>query len=209
MIHSGEIPEYVEAPTKQKNLEAPTKQKNSEVATEQSVVREAPPYYGTLIANESFGNYKVRIFSDGYIQVSTGLGLIKGSIEKLLQIEGETLISKKSGLGRGIAGIVTLGANQLVPNQRGNLILTITTEKQVHVLFNDMPFAEYIKAMNKLVAAGKSVIKKSAAPTSTTPDKSTSNNQSLAQQIRELSELKDSGIISQQEFESAKQKLLS
>jgi hypothetical protein len=45
------------------------------------VVREAPPYYGTVVANEFFGNYKIRIFSDGYIQVSMGLGLIKGRID--------------------------------------------------------------------------------------------------------------------------------
>jgi hypothetical protein len=174
----------------------------------EGVIREDPPVYGTLVANESFGNYRVRIFSDGYVQISKGLGLIQGSTEKLLQIEGDAQISKKTGLGRGLATIVTAGANQLSPNQRGNLILTVTTDKEVHVLIQDMPFENDIKSMQKLAAAGKSVINKSALSATATVQ-STSPNQSLAQQIRELSELKDSGVISEKEFESAKRKLLS
>lgn len=209
MIQAGEIPEFIEAPTVTETIQTPTKQEGTEEPTEQKVVREAPPYYGTPVANEPFGNYKIRIFSDGYIQVSMGLGLIKGRIEKLLQIECEAQISKKSGLGRGLAGIVTLGANQMTPNQRGNLILTITTDKKVHVLMHDMPFTVYIKAMHKLVAAGKSVIKKDVPSEATATAKDSPHSQSLAQQFRELSELKDAGIISEKEFESAKQKLLS
>ena len=218
MIQAGEIPEYIEVPAvkeepvvpavKEKPL-VPTTQVETEEPTEQRVVREAPPYYGTVVANEKFGLHKVRIFSDGYIQITSGLGLFKGTIEKLLEIEGEAQISKKTGIGRGVAGIVTLGANQLVPNQRGNLIMTITTDKQVHVLIHDMPFAVYIQNMHKLVAVGKSVIKESAHSEPTATHKDSPQSQSLAQQIRELSDLKDAGVISQQEFESAKQKLLS
>ena len=58
-------------------------------------------------------------------------------------------------------------------------------------------------------AVGRSVINQGARSTLTEVDKVAPESQSLAQQIRELSELKDAGIISQQEFESAKQKLLS
>jgi len=219
IIQSGQLPEYIEAPaakekpkevTKQKDdVKSPVKQETGEAVPNQRVVRAAPPYYGTLTANETFGNYRVRVFSDGYIQVSTGLGLIKGSIEKLLQIDCEAQISKKTGLGRGLATIVTAGANQLSPNQRGNLILTITTDKKVHVLFQEMPFAHDIKGMNKLVAAGKSVINQNKKSAPIDLPKISSDNQNLAQQIRELSELKDSGVITQQEFEAAKQKLLS
>jgi hypothetical protein len=199
-IHAGETPEYVEVGVKEKSVE---------VAGEQRILRDAPPHYGTVVANESFGLYKVRIFSDGYIQISKGLGLFKGSIEKLLGIEGESQITKKSALGRGLAGVVTLGKNQLAPNQRGNLILTITTDKVVHVLIEDLPQKQWIVSMNKLVAVGKSVIKKGTSTEVTAAPKDSSQSQSLAQQIRELSELKDAGVISEQEFESAKKKLLS
>ena len=199
-IQAGEFLEHIEATAVQETIEAPA---------EERVVREAPPHYGTLVANEKFGLYRVRIFSDGYIQITSGLGLFKGAIEKLLEIEGEAQISKKTGIGRGVVGIVTLGANQLVPNQRGNLIMTVTTDKQVHVLIHDMPFAVYIQNMHKLVAAGKSVIKKDKSSEATAASKGSPNSQSLAQQIRELSELKDAGVISEKEFESAKQKLLS
>jgi hypothetical protein len=106
-------------------------------------------------------------------------------------------------------GVVTLGKNQLAPNQRGNLIMTITTDKRVHVLLEDVPQKQWIKSMNKLVAVGKSVIKKSTPSEVTATAKDSPHSQSLAQQIRELSELKDAGVISEQEFESAKKKLLS
>jgi hypothetical protein len=227
MIQAGEVPEYIEAPAVKETIEAPAVKETIEAPAvketieapavketieapaEERVVREAPPYYGTLVANEKFGLYRVKIFSDGYIQIISGLGFFKGAIEKLLEIEGEAQISKKTGIGRGVAGIVTLGANQLVPNQRGNLLMTVTTDKQVHVLIHDMPFAVYIQNMNKLVAVGKSVIKKGTSAEVTAIPKDSSQSQSLAQQIRELSELKDAGIISEKEFESAKQKLLS
>ena len=207
MIQAGEIPEYIEAPAEKEIIQAPVEE--SQVPAEQRVVREAPPHYGTVVANESFGLYRVRIFSDGYIQISKGLGLFKGSVEKLLEIEGESQLTKKSGLGRGLAGIVTLGKNQLAPNQRGNLIMTITTDKVVHVLIEDFPKDIYIKSMHKLVAVGKSVIKKGASSEATATARDSSLSQTLAQQIRELSELKDAGVISEKEFESAKQKLLS
>jgi hypothetical protein len=209
MIQAGEIPEYVEVPAVKGESTVPTIQDETVEPTEQRDVREAPPHYGTVVANESFGLYKVRIFSDGYIQISKGLGLFKGSIEKLLEIEGESQITKKSALGRGLAGVVTLGKNQLAPNQRGNLILTITTDKVVHVLIEDLPQKQWIVSMNKLVAVGKSVIKKGTSTEVTATPKNSSQSQSLAQQIRELSELKDAGVISEKEFESAKQKLLS
>ena len=218
MIQAGEIPEYIEVPTVKESVEAPsvkvesvvpTTQVDTEEPMEQRVVREAPPHYGTVVANESFGLYKVRIFSDGYIQISKGLGLFEGSIEKLLEIEGESQITKKSALGRGLAGVVTLGKNQLAPNQRGNLIMTITTDKVVHVLIEDLPKKQWIVSMNKLVAVGKSVIKKDKSSEATVTSKDSAQSQSLAQQIRELSELKDAGVISEKEFESAKQKLLS
>jgi hypothetical protein len=209
MIQSGEIPEYIEAPAVKETIEEPAVKETNEAPPVERVVREAPPNYGTVVANESFGLYKVRIFSDGYIQISKGLGFFKGSIEKLLEIEGESQITKKSALGRGLMGVVTLGKNQLAPNQRGNLIMTITTDKRVHVLLEDVPQKQWIKSMNKLVAVGKSVIKKSTPSEVTATAKDSPHSQSLAQQIRELSELKDAGVISEQEFESAKKKLLS
>ena len=200
MIQAGEEPEYVKNPWVQEISTGPA---------EETVVRVAPPNYGNRVASEGFGNYQIKIFSDGYIQISKGLGLFKGNVEKLLQIECEAQITKKTGLGRGIAGIVTLGANQMVPNQRGNLILTVTTDKEVHVLMVDFPTPDYIKSMNKLVAVGKSVINKGATSVVTEVPQVAPSSQTLAQQIKELSELRDSGVISENEFESAKRKLLS
>ena len=87
--------------------------------------------------------------------------------------------------------------------------MTITTDKVVHVLIEDVPQKQWIVSMNKLVAVGKSVIKKGMPSEATGTAKDSPSSQGLAQQIRDLSELKDSGIISEEEFESAKKKLLS
>ena len=87
--------------------------------------------------------------------------------------------------------------------------MTITTDKVVHVLIEDVPQKQWIVSMNKLVAVGKSVIKKGTSSEAATTAKDSPSNQGLAQQIRELSELKDAGVISEEEFESAKKKLLS
>jgi len=94
--------------------------------------------YGTVSASAPFGTRWITIYSNGYVKVSSGLGLLKGEIEKLLGIFGESDITKKSGLGRAAGAVFTLGANiTLSPNQRGNLYLTIATERETHKILTD------------------------------------------------------------------------
>ena len=57
MIQAGEIPEYIEAPAVKETIEAPAVKETIEAPAVERVVREAPPYYGTVVANESFGLY--------------------------------------------------------------------------------------------------------------------------------------------------------
>jgi hypothetical protein len=221
-IQSGKLPEYVKAPNVVSDEFRCSEcgwntfkwvgrcgECQAWGSIDKGTVSEASPSYGDPVARESFGKYTVVIFSGGFVQISKLFGRAQLSIEKLLQIEAESQISKKTGLGRGLATIMTAGVNQMSPNQRGNLILTVTTDKNVHVLIQDVPFEHDMKAMQKLAAVGRSVINQGARSTLTEVDKVAPGSQSLAQQIRELSKLKDAGIISQQEFESAKQKLLS
>lgn len=164
--------------------------------------------FGDQLCSEIFGTKSVTIFSKGYVRVSGGLGLVKGEPEKLLDVFGESDITKKTGLGRAATAVFTGGANLVLsPNQRGNLYLTISTDKQTHSLFLEMPKASDIKAMNKIVSAGKGVLH---ATTQSSPagDPKPGGGSDLPEQLQRLSQLKDQGVLSEEEFAAAKAKLL-
>jgi hypothetical protein len=160
--------------------------------------------FGNIVLASHFGSKSITIYANGYIKVSGGMGLFGGPAEQLKSIDGSSDITKKTGIGRGIAGVLTLGANTiLTSNQRGNLYLTIVTPTQTHSLMWDQPTATALKSMNAIVAAGKSVL---AAEQSGA--KVEGAGTSVADELVKLKSLMDSGILSQAEFDSAKAKLL-
>lgn len=165
--------------------------------------------YGNVVSQAHFGSAFIKIYSKGYVEIAKGYGLLKNQVEKLLSIDGEAQITKKTGLGRAAAAVVTFGVNLASPNQRGNLILTITTDREVHVLFHDMPFAHDIKGMNELVSAGKAILARISNSGKGSEREMIESNDSLSNQLRELSRMKDEGLLTADEFAMAKRKLLS
>ena len=165
--------------------------------------------YGKVVVQCFFGSANIKIYSKGFIQIAKGLGLFKNEIEELISIDGEAQITKKTGLGRAAAAVVTMGVNLASPNQRGNLILTITTNRDVHVLFHQMPFAHDIKGMHELISAGKAVIASRAKGLSNGSRDVGMEVQGLGDQLRDLVQLRQEGLLSDEEFELAKKKLLS
>jgi hypothetical protein len=164
--------------------------------------------WGEVAVSAPFGTRWVTIYSKGYIKVSSGLGLMKGDVEKLLDIFGESDITKKSGLGRAAGAVFTMGANiTLSPNQRGNLYLTIATEKNTHSLMWDRPDATSIKNMNKLVSAGKAAIARGRVPSGVEASSPT-QSRDLSDQLAQLAKLHATGVLSDDEFSAAKAKLL-
>lgn len=162
---------------------------------------------GEVVASEAFGTNWVTIYREGYVKVSKGLGVIKGLPEKIVDIWGETDVTKKTGLGRAVGAVVTSGVNLLLAsNQRGNIYLTITTEKQVHSLVRENPKTNDINSMHKLVAAGKSVLKQQSSDEQRA--EAEDSRRDLPAQLKELSKLAEDGVISKEEFEAAKAKLL-
>jgi hypothetical protein len=167
--------------------------------------------YGQTVVSKPFATKWVTIYSKGYVKVSSGMGAFSGNIEKLLDIFGETDITRKSGLGRTAGAVLTLGANVLLsPGQRGNVYLTITTDRNTHSIMWTRPDANSIRTMNEIVSAGKSAIARSnsestPAPASQAPS---TGSPDLATQLANLAQLRDSGVLSEEEFEKAKGKLL-
>ncbi len=163
---------------------------------------------GGIAATGAFGSKVITVYRNGFVQVNKHMGFTKGEVEKLIQIEGDSQIWKKTGLGRAAAAVVTGGLNLLSSNQRGNLTLTITTDREVYVFFEEMPHAVYIKAMHELVNAGKAAIELRDKKEGKKTNSETSSAKSLGDQLNELVQLKESGVLTKAEFESAKAKLL-
>ena len=156
---------------------------------------------GREVASEFLSVGMVKIFQNGYISVGNWGRL---NYEKLISFDVFSAnLTKKSGLGRGVAAVLTLGVNLYSPNTRGNLIVTIVTDKKVHSI-EELPQVNVIRTVQKLEAAAKSVIKSSE------PSKSGNQDSSdLGASLEKLVSLKNLGALTEAEFEKAKAKLLS
>lgn len=173
---------------------------------------ESQEKYGQVVVSSPFATKWITIYSKGYVKVSSGMGALKGDVEKLLDIFGETDITRKSGLGRTAGAVLTLGANVLLsPGQRGNVYLTIATDRNTHSIMWTRPTALSIRTMNEIVSAGKAAMARAGASLDSVSNASsqTQNAPDLASQLASLAQLRDSGVLSEEEFEKAKGKLLS
>ena len=100
----------------QKAVEKARRKADQEARAQEELER-----YGEKIAEEFFGMRSVRIYSNGYVRVSLPMLGANAQFERLLSIESSADVSKKSGLGRGAAAVVTGGYNLLSSNKRGCL----------------------------------------------------------------------------------------
>ena len=79
--------------------------------------------------------------------------------EKLISIELDTSnVTKKTGIGRGIAAVITVGASLNAPSNRGDIYLTIVTEKEIYSLHQTFPDEREIRELKKFVATAKALI---------------------------------------------------
>ena len=159
--------------------------------------------YGRQVAGEMLTMGTVRIYEKGFVSVG-GLFMGRGNFEKLKSFEVfDNNMTKKTGFGRGATAILTGGLNLISPNTRGNLIVTIVTDANVHT-GKLLPQVHVIKSVNILQAAAHAVLeansKEKPAPVGQSDD--------LSASLEKLVKLRDSGALSQQEFEQAKGKLL-
>ncbi|MFL6091097.1 MAG: hypothetical protein ACJ71Z_13265 [Aeromicrobium sp.] len=127
----------------------------------QRAAREAADHeqYGAKCGGGVFGTREVNFFARGYVKVSMAFMSGGAPYEKLIAIEASSDVQKKSGLGRGAAAAVTMGASlAAASNMRGDVYLTITTQNKTHVLHVDPPTARTMKTAKQLEAEGRALI---------------------------------------------------
>jgi len=169
--------------------------------------------YGRMVANEVFGMRTVRIYDKGFVRVSVPLFGSNTRFEQLVSIEASSDVSKKSGAGRGAAALMTGGLSLASSNKRGDVYLTITTDATTHVLHEDPPTATNLKHVKRLEAAGLAVLRQTPSVTtdlSETPTSTpaASGAPTVSERLRELTLLRDEGLVSLEEYDQLRAKLL-
>jgi hypothetical protein len=168
---------------------------------------------GDLVDTKLFGFSKVRFYSNGYVQVK------KSEPELLIKITSADNTSSKTLPGRAISqgllaiptgGLSLMGA--ALPNRRVVLTLTIVTDVTAHILSTNAPGDADVKAMYEIEGIGNSLIaKRQAANDVVSASRETAPREpvTLSSELTKLSELLSQGVITQEEFDKAKTKLLS
>ena len=162
--------------------------------------------YGRKLTSDMFGGNMVSIYEKGYVKVSLPLLGSLDSIEKLLAVEATSDVSKKTGLGRGIGAVATLGVNLMGSNKRGDVYLTVRTDARTHVLHEDPPTATNLKTVKKLEAIGRSVI--ASAEHAANVPAAPAAERSIGERLQELAALRDGGLITEDEHQEQRTRLL-
>lgn len=173
------------------------------------VIAEMDAKYGPELVTARFASLTITIFGNGYVRISALLGLVEGAMEELLAISGDTDITKKTGVGRVAGAILTNGLNLGTPNQRGNVYLTISTNVDTYAFVSQTPDSGTIANMQAIVSAGTAALARAEAmrqPKSVASP--VGQPLDLSVQLRNLAELKSSGLLTDEEFAKAKAKLL-
>ena len=114
--------------------------------------------YGRLILKESVGTKTVRLYSKGFVSIS-GLFTSEKPVEKLIAVSLRSNLSKKTGIGRAAAFVATGGINLVATgNTRGDLYLSITTSKTVHLIHSDGSSSSDRKSFPKVEATALAII---------------------------------------------------
>lgn len=158
---------------------------------------------GREIASELLTMGLVTIYEHGYIVVKAGFG--RAVYQKLVSFEVfSDNLTKKTGLGRAAGAVLTMGLNLVSPNTRGDLIVTIVTDKGV-ISRTLLPDPRVIASVKRLESAAAAVLR---APEKVTEVASVTSPD-LAASLEKLLALKNSGALTELEFQKAKAQLLS
>jgi large subunit ribosomal protein L7/L12 len=175
--------------------------------------------YGRKVIEEACAGKLVRIYEKGYVRVS-GVFLKDGAVfEKLIAIESSADVAKKTALGRTLMFGATMGLNVLTtPNKRGDMYLTIATDRTTHMIHMSPPTERELKAMHKIATSGQGVLdsierQSSSSPAANSPSSATqpvrnTSQSSVIDELTKLVALRDAGALSEDEFSAMKAELL-
>lgn len=171
-------------------------------------INQFPDTCGELVLQETFGIKSIFLYQRGFVLVrgftqDRNRNLVP---EKLIAISSDSTLAKKTGIGRGLAALASGGTNFLLSNSyRGELILTIVTDSQVHSISHNVDSDGEIRSVQRLVTTGNALIESNSNNSATeAPAES-----SLSDELERLNKLFQEGVISEDEFAKAKAKLLS
>jgi len=167
---------------------------------------------GNLVDKAVFGGQTVEVYEGGYVRVGAFLTK-KSPYEKLRSIKFSHQMQDKSSGGRAMAAMATGGLSRLTSKEKRVLFLTIATDRQVHTLqaTGGMGRTED-KAAMKLEALAQSVL--DSSPTAPPVVVQVSAPETVVapdplEQLKKLGELRDAGILSEDEFSAKKADILS
>ena len=164
--------------------------------------------YGKQIDRGQIESTFVELYEKGYVRIARFKGLkLVGDFEKLVSIDGsDGNVQKKSAAGRAAGAVLTGGLNMLSSNIRGDLILTVVTGTKVHSISTQVGSSTELEAIHRLKTSGKALLSGLEAAKSSISNESTIL--SLSGELEKLVKLRDSGALSDDEFQRAKEKLL-
>jgi hypothetical protein len=155
--------------------------------------------YGREMLAEVLGFSLVQLYEKGFVRFSGG------DFEKLLSVDlmAENL-TKKSGFGRGVGAVFTFGMSLATPSTRGDLIVTIVTDKKART-FEMLPDEGSLKTSQRVTQVANTILK-----LNNVPEKASSGGSAgdLGDGLEKLVKLHKSGALSDAEFAKAKKKLL-
>lgn len=185
---------------------------------ERTFSKEFIEIYGNCTAKGFLDWKTVEIFSKGFVSVEGA------TPERLKQISSSIQVTKKTGLGKVVgntaAGLVssTLSGGMFAigsrGNRRGDVYLTIVTDKKTYSLHEQLhsqsaSIKEYESEQTVLALEAAGIAAMEASFKDQRPASDAVATKSLGEKLRELADLHVSGALSDQEFERAKNKLLS
>ena len=146
--------------------------------------------YGRLVVEDLFGKM-VRIYENGYVQIFGTFGGKNAPFEKLL------------------------GISSSYEHKRDGGYLTISTDYNTHALHvggRNMDNA-YINRLHRLATAGQAVLdslksRQESSASQTQANDAAQKSNSVADEITKLLTLRDSGALTDEEFQTLKKKLL-
>ena len=142
----------------------------------------------------------IHIYDKGFVQLGKP-GLVP--IEKLRLITSSASVNRKTGIGRGAAAVLTSGISLTTSSNRGYLTLVVLTDRDSHDFSSTNPENSEIAEAETAAAVGKAVLDSLERTTSeVTPV------MSVADEIAKLVLLRDTGAVTDEEFQAAKQRLI-
>ena len=175
--------------------------------------------YGRKVLEEVCAMKTVRIYDKGFVRVSGLFQKDRALFEKLRAISSSADVTKKSGLGRSVAAVMTFGLNTYSPNKRGDLYLTITTDKTTHMIHVSPPTERDMKSMHKIATAGQGVLdsierlipeqKSSNSSIQSASFQASAPPSTVIDELTKLVALRDAGALSEDEFSAMKKKLMA